>query len=210
MPYFHNTVKNEKVNLLLIHIPKTGGTSSEQYFSKKYNVPLNKHALFSSAITNNGASLQHQTYNDIIENPSKFNVDYTNLVVLAAVRNPYSRLISDLWFYKLIELNATPEQVYQAIKNKFLVATNTFDNHNLPQHTFITGRDGALIPDLIIIKQESLTDDMKSLGYSDFNIHVSSSRSRRKFMDLLNPASIALINSWYEKDFSLLGYSMVT
>lgn len=42
MPYFHNTVKNEKVNLLLIHIPKTGGTSSEQYFSKKYNVPLNK------------------------------------------------------------------------------------------------------------------------------------------------------------------------
>jgi hypothetical protein len=37
MPYF----KNENINLLFIHIPKTGGTSVEQYFSKKYNVELN-------------------------------------------------------------------------------------------------------------------------------------------------------------------------
>ena len=140
----------------------------ENYFSKKYNVLLNANALFSAAGRHNGASLQHQTYNDIVETPSKFKINYDNLEVLAAVRNPYSRLVSDLWFNKLIQDNATPEQVYEVIKNKFLVATKTFDNHNLPQHVFITGRDGALIPGLKLIKQESLTKDMISLGYSDF------------------------------------------
>ena len=205
MPYFY--VQNKNVNLLLIHIPKTGGTSLENYFSKKYNVLLNANALFSAAGRHNGASLQHQTYNDIVETPSKFKINYDNLEVLAAVRNPYSRLVSDLWFNKLIQDNATPEQVYEVIKNKFLVATKTFDNHNLPQHVFITGRDGALIPGLKLIKQESLTKDMISLGYSDFNLHANASKSKRHFMDLLNPASIHLINTWYEKDFLLFGYS---
>ena len=32
MPYFHNNY----VNLLFIHIPKTGGSSLEIYFSKKF------------------------------------------------------------------------------------------------------------------------------------------------------------------------------
>ena len=37
MPYFHN----KDVNLLFIHIPKTGGSSLETYFSKKFNMHLN-------------------------------------------------------------------------------------------------------------------------------------------------------------------------
>ena len=37
MPYF----KNNRINLLFIHIPKTGGSSLEKYFNVKYNIPLN-------------------------------------------------------------------------------------------------------------------------------------------------------------------------
>lgn len=37
MPYFNNN----DINILFIHIPKTGGTSLENYFSSKFNIPLN-------------------------------------------------------------------------------------------------------------------------------------------------------------------------
>lgn len=36
MPYF----KNNDVNILLIHIPKTDGTSLERYFKTKFNISL--------------------------------------------------------------------------------------------------------------------------------------------------------------------------
>ena len=38
MPYF---TKNN-TNILFIHIPKTGGSSLEKYFSNKYDIPLDK------------------------------------------------------------------------------------------------------------------------------------------------------------------------
>ena len=34
MPYF----LNENINLLFIHIPKTGGSSLERYFSEHFNI----------------------------------------------------------------------------------------------------------------------------------------------------------------------------
>ena len=42
MPYFYN----KDINLLLIHIPKTGGTSLESYFVDKYSIELNQDALY--------------------------------------------------------------------------------------------------------------------------------------------------------------------
>ena len=41
MPYFSNDI----VNLLLIHIPKTGGSSLENYFSDLYNIPLDNNSM---------------------------------------------------------------------------------------------------------------------------------------------------------------------
>ena len=40
MPYYNDDSIN--LNLLFLHIPKTGGSSVEQYFSNKFNIPLNK------------------------------------------------------------------------------------------------------------------------------------------------------------------------
>jgi len=68
MPYF----QTDAINLLFIHIPKTGGTSLEMYFSNRYGVPLDVQSMFSEygmamGIDNN-ISLQHQLYRDLYKN----------------------------------------------------------------------------------------------------------------------------------------------
>ena len=56
MPYF----KNNNLNLLFIHIPKTGGTSLEKYLSQKHNIPLDSKSLYSNSKNGyNNVSLQH-------------------------------------------------------------------------------------------------------------------------------------------------------
>ena len=103
MPYF----KNNDINLLFIHIPKTGGTSLEQYFSDKYSIPLNIKSLYSDRINNLlfNSSLQHLTYNTIFKNKDILDIDFLNtLKIITIVRNPYTRIIIDLFFYRLNQI----------------------------------------------------------------------------------------------------------
>jgi hypothetical protein len=128
--------------------------------------------------------------------------------ILSAVRNPYTRIVSDLFFFGLINKDTPHEQVYDIIQNKFL--KGKFDNHELPQHIFVTKKDGSLIDNLILLRTETLTKDMHNLGYDDFersdlvNSHVSS----KMYHQYLNAKSVQLINSVYHKDFILFQYEM--
>ena len=76
MPYFH---KNN-VNLLFIHIPKTGGSSLQNYFCNKYGILLNNDSLcdFTNKIDIK-TSLQHLTYKDILKYKDAFNVNLNNI-----------------------------------------------------------------------------------------------------------------------------------
>jgi hypothetical protein len=91
MPYF----KNNKINLLFIHIPKTGGSSLEKYFSVKFNIPLNKKSLMSTEDIRDyidkpeiNSSLQHMTYETIIKYNHFFKINFDNIEILTIVRNP--------------------------------------------------------------------------------------------------------------------------
>ena len=95
MPYFYN----ENINLLFIHIPKTGGSNFENYMSYKYNIPLNEKSLSTKRLNN--ISYQHLLYTDIIKNNyvhPDFNINFHNLNIMAFVRNLYSKIISELFF----------------------------------------------------------------------------------------------------------------
>jgi hypothetical protein len=209
MPYFHNN----NTNTLLIHIPKTGGTSLECYFSNKFDIPLNNDSLFdfidanSAKNKNINSSLQHMTYQTIDTHKEFFNVNTTDIEIMTVVRNPYERIISDLFFFEKITINSTKEEVYDIIQ-KYL--HETLDNHNIPQYLFITDIDKQLIPNIKILHTETLTADMIKLGYLDFDIKKFENPNKTNYYDYLNPSSIQLINDFYDYDFKLFNYMKIT
>lgn len=207
MPYFNNNIKP----VLFIHIPKTGGTSIEQYFSKKYSIPLDYRSLYDfipidiNINMDKRISLQHKTYNEIIKYKDIFNINLDNLTI-TIVRNPYTRIISDLFYFNLITIDNTKEEVYKIII-KYTNTTNKYDNHNIPQYHFILDNTYKINNNIHIMKTETLTEDMHKLGYTDFNLHENINKhSNLNYYDYLNNNSIKHINNIYANDFKYFKY----
>jgi len=217
MPYIHvtnddNSSKN--VNILLIHIPKTGGTSISNYFFKKYNIIQGPESLLTYHRTYDGIHFQHLLYSKIKIHNDCFKVDFDNLSVITCVRNPYARIVSDLFHFDLLTKITTPEEVYLIIKNNFLLDENItkYDNHSLPQYKFILDTDGTIVKDIKILHTEHLIHNMQLLGYTDFNNRDNICRpdtNNKKYLDFLNIDSIKLINLHYAKDFEYFNYDMI-
>jgi len=212
MPYF----KNDNVNILFIHIPKTGGTSVDNYFSHKFDIPLNNKSLFcfideKIKLNENiliNSSLQHITYNQMIKYNKVFNIDFNNITIITIVRNPYERIVSDLFWLKKINFDTSKEEVFDIIK-EFVVSLN-YDNHNLPQHIFITNNNKEVINNIHILKTENLTNDMYNLGYTDFNLFCNKNPDKINYYNYLNNKSIQIINNFYHFDFILFNYDKIT
>jgi hypothetical protein len=210
MPYFNGKGQN----VLLIHIPKTGGTSINRYFCKKYNFSFDNKTFYGimpkeEQIKNNisiSTSLQHVTYQTILKYKDFFNINYENINIITAVRNPYSRIISDLFFYRKIMMNSSKEEVFVAIKDYLL---ETLDNHNIPQYIFISDDNKELIPNIKILHTETLQNDMIHLGYEDFNERLNCYINKVNYYDYLNTDSIQLINDFYDYDFKLFNYKKI-
>ena len=205
MPYFNN----DQVNLLFIHIPKTGGTSLEYYFSNKYNIKLDNNSLYKfldEKLIDVESSLQHLKYINIIKNKDFFKINSNNLKIITIVRNPYNRIISDLFFLKHIDKNSSCIKVFNKIKN-YLEKND--DNHGIPQYQFIIDENNKIINDITILHTESLNDDMYKLGYTDFNLKVNSNLEKVNYIKYLNCASIKLINEYYDNDFKFFNYNKI-
>lgn len=246
MPYFWN--KKKIINVLFIHVPKTGGTSVEEYFSELCETPLNQKSLygfpwflddnvprpFKDKVFPN--SLQHMSYEDLLRWSRKyFNIKIFNRIPLriyTIVRNPYERIISDLFFWGFIDERAKPEEVtvilkrylnndydkindvvedYQPPFHRFHHKLfDNFDNHRTPQWKLVAKNEKELYGEIIYMKTETLTSDMKKLGYDDFNNHEMPNRiGNINYYKYLNAESIELINKEYGPDFELFHYDKI-
>ena len=201
MPYFY---KPNEVNLLFIHIPKTGGTSIEQYLSDKYDIKLDQYSLY-HYIRHPGVSLQHYTYENIIYHPQIRLVEgYETFTI---VRNPYHRIISDLFFLGLARINMSCEEIYKTIENEY--SKISFDNHSKPQYEFIYDMsNNTLYDNIYVLKSESLKEEVAALGYNNFDIYTNKGPIENH-MDYLNRDSIDYVNRVYARDFEFFEYEVL-
>ncbi len=213
MPYFNN----DELNLLFIHIPKTGGSSVEQYLSNKYSIKLDTSALygfFSDDFKTHHDitkiySLQHYTYNELYDMREILNIDFTNdLRIFTVVRNPYHRLLSDLFFLGLLKPDTDKTEVPRIIR-RYIVRNK--DNHAIPQFRYIVDKEGYLLPNIKILKTESLNSDMVKMGFDDFNTHECKNRIdiSDRYDDFLTPDVIKLVHFFYEEDFKYFDYDKI-
>jgi hypothetical protein len=197
MPYYLEAL------ILFIHIPKTGGTSLHNYFVKKYNITINKYKNAMGLYYLKGSkslSLQHMILSELT--CCKFiNID-KNVKIITIVRNPYTRLISELFYNKHINKNTSKYEIYQKIINLFYEYEkdhSIYDNHIRPQYQFINDK-------VIILYQENLINDLNTfLQIDDFK-----SVYNKKYIitDYFNDESLQLINKFYEKDFITFNYTL--
>jgi len=222
MPYFHT----DDINVLFIHVPKTGGSSIEKYFSEKFDINMDytslygwKHpAVVDSILFGDNKyeySLQHMHFRQYIKFQRLFGINMCDptLIVLAIVRNPYERIVSDMFFF-VKELNitiiSTPDDVEKAIET-YLITETSFDNHRMTQYDMLRDDNGFIPPRMNIMRTDTLTSDMHFMGFDDFNLCENSNRagvSSDHYMSLLTRRSILLINNYYAKDFDYFGYEL--
>jgi hypothetical protein len=205
MPYFSS------YNILFIHIPKTGGSSIEDYFTKKMNKKLSVKDLYSFDKTVVDHSLQHLTLLELYQNKDKLKFNINNIkLMFTVVRNPYERTVSDLFFFKLINKNMSTKEVEKKLR-RYLESNNTYDNHKIPQYKFLADSYDNINKDVKIIRNENMNEDMKSLGFNDFNVHKNVTfKNKLNYYNYLNNNSINLINNYYQKDFEIFNYKMIS
>jgi hypothetical protein len=213
MPYFYrndSTVGNGTINLLFIHIPKTGGTSLERYLSRYYHIPLNYFSLYSTGKRQPGdsSSPQHFTLNEIWSRRQEIRIHEENLSIITIVRHPYARMVSELFFNNWIFNHTTKEHVTKRIQKYLDNNQSTYDNHKLPQVQFVFDSRNTLWKGIEILRLESIEIDLARIGYNDFNYHTHS-KTKYTHETWFNDESYQLINDYYRQDFTTFGYDMM-
>ena len=145
---------------------------------------MNRNSLLEKPFNN--SSLQHLFYMTIFKFRKKLNVDFQNIKIFTVVRNPYDRIISDLFFFKLIKQDYTPKQVNNIIKNKYLNRSD-LDNHNKPQYKFITNHNCELIENIKIFKTENLNKSNDIINkFLGFDINIVKDNINKNYDKYLN------------------------
>ena len=80
---------------------------------------------------------------------------------------------------------------------------------NLETEYLCAKNEKQLHPEIIYLRTETLNEDMKRAGFSDFDIYENT-QGITNYYEYLNDESINLINKFYEHDFDLFNYTKIS
>ena len=205
MPIYSFPNGKTRINILSVHIPKTGGTSIGQFFK---SVGFSEHFGVEHQVIRPQMICPPQHYDyDILTR--LFNLDLFHYS-FAIVRHPIKRMISD---YKWAMTKSTLPDKNMRFSDWFELSISLYNknqyflaNHIKPQAFFV----GPKIKR--IFNYEDGLDNIMSMVFSDLglvsskpflipNVNVSSALS----VDI-SKADAAEIRKFYAKDFELFGY----
>lgn len=194
----------ESAKLIFIHIPKTGGTTFENYLFHKFKIPFSD--LYEKV--HNGHSLQHCTYREMKQFIA--NNTQNNYKIIAFIRNPFHRIISDLFHFQQIKRDSSQEEIHrsvvhvlttkQTIEDRYL----NWDNHFLPQTDYLLDENGKIPPHMIIIETSDIDKVMSGL-YPDFKLMARHNVTPNKpnYDNFFLEKTKQFIRKFYQKDFDL-------
>ena len=188
---------------IFIHIPKTAGTSIEQFIKDK-----NNNSITYLGVRGN-RSMHHFSAIELkMENVSFFDSYYK----FSIVRNPYDRLLSEYYWCPIpgvgYKYGRTKRQFLQYVINvvkKKLYYDNIFNDHFIPQYLFLYKGKTLLINQLFKYEDLEWTVDYlkRKLDLkSDFPFLNKSSDNKKEWT--VNQKEI--IYKLYNKDFILFNY----
>jgi hypothetical protein len=192
---------------IFIHIPKTAGTSIEQFLKEK-----GKNNIEYLGVRNN-RSLHHLTAFELKKELFYiFDIYYK----FSIIRNPYDRLLSEYYWtpiqgvgYKSNQTKADFITYVSNVVNKKLYFKNIYNDHFIPQYLFLYNNNNKLLIDEIfryedlewtvnyLKKKLNINNNFPFLNKSLNNIEKTDWNHRQK----------ERIYNIYQKDFILFNYS---
>ncbi len=191
---------------IYIHIPKTAGTSVEQFLRENGKNGLQYHGV------RNGRSMHHFSAFDLKhENPYIYSLYYKFTIV----RNPYDRLLSEYYWtpipgigYKSGQTKADFITYVSRVVNRRLYYDNIYNDHFIPQYLFIYNGKRHIIDE--IFKYEELNDCIEKLK-TKLNISIdfpclNKSKNSSIIKTGWNERQKERIFKIYHQDFILFNY----
>jgi hypothetical protein len=219
MPVFH------KNKLIHIHIPKTAGTAIERFFHSIGDMTWSPESWVGQE-KKNGRWYEYQ-HLSMPELRSLAGTVFPGYASFAVVRDPYSRLVSDYTWRRLIQqhypesptqffdtfdafLNAIPEDISARWPDHIHSADQKWANfliHVRPQHPYVLDEQGNCLVD-DILEYEKLDKDL-GVVLRRHGLHAEGIRSppNREIDEYFSREKIKKVNEIYARDFELFSFS---
>lgn len=204
----------ESQKLIFIHIPKTGGTSFETYLSETYDASLTAVNLYSGEENDvlNGHSLQHSSYLEIKEFLESNHKDIDTYKIIAIVRNPYHRVLSELLCTQKIKWWFSPKRVCEITKATIedtdppLVRKyySNYDNHLCSNMSFITDASHQIPANVTLVNTDNMSVVLPMLGYTGFDTykrHHKTIRGKINYDTCFDEETREIVHQHFMDDF---------